>query len=138
MLDRIVEAITAERRLTDEIAHELRTPLSVVLAEADLARRTPPVLNRKGLDNIHGAAVRMRDSIDTMLSAARSHSSGVERTTVGEVMRALGLPATAYDGVALAAPARPWSPPSVRFWRTPSVTAPADLTSTWPATGGQS
>ena len=38
LLDRIVDALSAERRLTDEIAHELRTPLAVVLAEADLAR----------------------------------------------------------------------------------------------------
>ncbi len=107
MLDRIVDSLSAERRLTDEIAHELRTPLAVVLAEADLARQDATGAQREGLDNIHGAAVRMRDSIDTMLSVARSHSSGVERTTVGEVMRALGLPATAYDGVALAAPAPP-------------------------------
>ena len=39
MLDRIVDSLSAERRLTDEIAHELRTPLAVVLAEADLARQ---------------------------------------------------------------------------------------------------
>ena len=39
LLDRIVDSLSAERRLTDEIAHELRTPLAVVLAEADLARQ---------------------------------------------------------------------------------------------------
>ena len=77
MLDRIVDSLSAERRLTDEIAHELRTPLAVVLAEADLARQhARPAAQREGLDNIHAAAVRMRDSIDTMLSVARAHSSG--------------------------------------------------------------
>ena len=56
MLDRIVEALSAERRLTDEIAHELRTPLAVVLAEADLARRTASPAQKEGLDAIHAAA----------------------------------------------------------------------------------
>lgn len=107
MLDRIVESLSAERRLTDEIAHELRTPLAVVLAEADLARRHAAPEQAEGLDNIHAAAVRMRDSIDTMLSVARAHTSGAERTTVGELMVALDLPATTYDEATLAAPVSP-------------------------------
>jgi signal transduction histidine kinase len=107
LLDRIVDSLAAERRLTDEIAHELRTPLSVVLAEADLARRQATPDQREGLDAIHAAAVRMRDSIDTMLSVARAHAAGGERATVGELMTALDLPPTAYDGVVLSAPVSP-------------------------------
>ena len=56
MLDRIGDALAAERRLTDEIAHELRTPLAVVLAEADLARHTATPDQRESLDGIHAAA----------------------------------------------------------------------------------
>ena len=107
MLDRIVEALSAERRLTDEIAHELRTPLAVVLAEADLARRTATPEQREGLDAIHAAATRMRDSVDTMLAVARAHSRGADGVTVGELMTALGLPSTSYDDVVLAAPTSP-------------------------------
>ncbi|HEY2877388.1 MAG TPA: HAMP domain-containing sensor histidine kinase [Nocardioides sp.] len=107
MLDRIVDSLSAERRLTDEIAHEMRTPLAVVLAEADLARQHATDAQREGLDNIHAAAVRMRDSIDTMLSVARAHSSGGDRTTIGQLMGALDLPRTAYDEVVLAAPVAP-------------------------------
>lgn len=107
MLDRIVEALSAERRLTDEIAHELRTPLAVVLAEADLARSTATGATREGLEAIHAAAVRMRDSVDTMLSVARAHARGSEGATVGELMASLGLPPSAYDDVVLAAPASP-------------------------------
>ena len=109
LLDRIVEALSAERRLTDEIAHELRTPLSVILAEADLARThaLDPV-TREGLDSIREAGLRMRDSIDTMLAVARTRAGGDQRaTTVGELMAVLGLPPTSYDAVALAAPAAP-------------------------------
>jgi two-component system OmpR family sensor kinase len=107
MLDRIVDSLSAERRLTDEIAHELRTPLAVVLAEADLARLHATPEQAEGLDNIRAAAVRMRDSIDTMLSVARAHASGEERATVGLLMEALDLPPTAYDAVTLAAPVSP-------------------------------
>jgi len=107
MLDRIVDSLSAERRLTDEIAHELRTPLSVVLAEADLARRHATTEQLEGLDNIHAAALRMRDSIDTMLSVARAHAAGGDRATVGQLMAALELPPTTYDDVPLAAPLSP-------------------------------
>jgi signal transduction histidine kinase len=106
LLDRIVDSLAAERRLTDEIAHELRTPLSVVLAEAELARPQASPEQREVLDTIHAAAVRMRDSIDTLLSVARARTSG-ERATVGELMAALDLGPTAYDAVVLAAPVSP-------------------------------
>ena len=104
LLDRIVDSLAAERRLTDEIAHELRTPLAVVLAEADLARQHATPDQREGLDNIHTAAVRMRDSIDTLLWVARAHASGGARSTIGELLTSLDLPHSAYDELALAAP----------------------------------
>ena len=107
MLDRIVDALSAERRLTDEIAHELRTPLSVILAEADLARTSATPAQHEGLDGIHLAALRMRDSIDTMLAVARAHAGADDRTTVGELLESLGLPPSSYDAVVLAAPASP-------------------------------
>jgi signal transduction histidine kinase len=107
MLDRIVDALSAERRLSDEIAHELRTPLSVILAEADLARTSATPSQREGLDGIHEAALRMRDSIDTMLAVARAHAGTEDRATVGELLETLGLPPSSYDGLVLAAPAFP-------------------------------
>jgi signal transduction histidine kinase len=107
MLDRIVDALAAERRLSDEIAHELRTPLSVILAEADLARTSASPSQREGLDGIYQAALRMRDSIDTMLAVARAHAGAEDRATVGELLETLGLPPSSYDGLVLAAPAFP-------------------------------
>ncbi len=104
MLDRIGDALAAERRLTDEIAHELRTPLAVVLAEADLARRSASPEQQESLDGIHAAALRMRDSIGTMLEVARAHAGSDDRATVGELMASLGLDPTPYDETVLAAP----------------------------------
>lgn len=106
MLDRIAEALLAERRLTDEIAHELRTPLAVIRAEADLARdsvREPTAV--EGLGNIVDAADRMSASISAMLAVARARVGG-ERCTVGEVLEHLGVaPSLTSDAVPLAAPA---------------------------------
>jgi two-component system, OmpR family, sensor kinase len=104
LLDRIVDALSAERRLSDEIAHELRTPLSVILAEADLARRTTTGAPDESIDGIRAAALQMRDSIDTMLAVARAHASRDERATVGQLLESLGLPPSSYDEVVLAAP----------------------------------
>ena len=107
MLDRIGDALAAERRLTDEIAHELRTPLAVVLAEADLARRSATPDQREELDSIYAAALRMRDSIGTMLTVARAHAGTGDRATVGELMTSLGLDATPYDAEVMATPVAP-------------------------------
>jgi two-component system, OmpR family, sensor kinase len=107
MLDRIVDALAAERRLTDEIAHELRTPLAVVLAESDLARATARPEDREALENIRDSALRMRDSIDTMLAVARAHAGSDDRATVGSLLASLGLDPTPYDEVLLTAPVPP-------------------------------
>jgi signal transduction histidine kinase len=90
MLDRIAQAILAERRLTDEVAHELRTPLSVIRAEAQLAQlqRTPDVADQSegALTFIVAAVDRMNASIDTMLSVARSARADEDSCGAGELL----------------------------------------------------
>jgi two-component system OmpR family sensor kinase len=89
MLDRISQAILAERRLTDEVAHELRTPLAVIRSEAELA-----LLDRnstsESLQSIIASADRMNESISTMLTAARGRSAARGDCAVTEVFAALG------------------------------------------------
>ncbi|MFF0269874.1 sensor histidine kinase [Kribbella sp. NPDC004536] len=69
LLDRVSDTIADERRLTDEIAHELRTPLSVLHAEAQLAELTgtqvEPQLVRTETD-------RLSTAVTTLLDAART------------------------------------------------------------------
>jgi signal transduction histidine kinase len=104
MLDRIAEALSTERRLTDEIAHELRTPLAIVLAEADLARDAATREQRAALDAIRDAALRMRSAIDTMLAVARAHTDHHRVSRVGDLMAALDQPSTNLDEVLVSAP----------------------------------
>lgn len=89
MLDRISQAIRAERRLTDEVAHELRTPLAVIRSEAELAL-LDPASTPESLRAIIAGADRMNQSISTMLTAARSHAAGSGDCAATEVLAALG------------------------------------------------
>ncbi len=106
MLDRIAEALSAERRLTDEIAHELRTPLAVILAEVDLAADSAGPDQRATLTAVREAAMRMRSAIDTMLAVARAHADNRQLSRVGDLLSALDQPPSPLDDVLMAAPTR--------------------------------
>lgn len=88
MLDRIAEALLAERRLTDEVAHELRTPLSVIRAEAQLALLDPrlPGTAREAMSTIVQATGQMNDSISTILAAARSKQAEEQECLVAAAL----------------------------------------------------
>ena len=106
MLDRIEQALRAERRLTDEVAHELRTPLAVVRAEAELAllRTDDRAAVEAALREIVAGADRMNSSITTMLAVARSRHAVDETCRVAETLEALVADArTGTVTVALAA-----------------------------------
>lgn len=104
MLDRIAQALRSERRLTDEVAHELRTPLAAIRSEAQLALTQTPgsAATRAALDTIVAATDRMNDAIQTMLDAARSTHSLSERCRVVDVLEDCRAGAPAGDGVSLA------------------------------------
>lgn len=73
LLDRLQAGMRREQRLSAEIAHELRTPLSGIRAEAELAQRSassPPQV-QDALGVIIAAADRMNAAIDALLTAAR-------------------------------------------------------------------
>jgi signal transduction histidine kinase len=86
MLDRIASALLAERRLTDEVAHELRTPLAVIRSEAQLAVMADPAAKDDSLQAIVAATVRMETAIRTMLQVARSSPDGEARCDAGTVL----------------------------------------------------
>jgi signal transduction histidine kinase len=74
LLDRIDAALRHEQRFSAEVAHELRTPLSGLRAEAELALRQPDLdlRTRESLESILAASDRMASAIDTLMLAARS------------------------------------------------------------------
>jgi two-component system, OmpR family, sensor kinase len=102
MLDRIARAILAERRLTDEVAHELRTPLSVIRTEAQLALLGGDLSadREEALNAIVEATARMNQSISTMLAVARSaHAGDNDECRAADVLEQVRAHAAARDGV---------------------------------------
>jgi signal transduction histidine kinase len=99
MLDRIREALNTERMLTDDMAHELRTPLSVIRAEAQLAIGVAPVARDEQLQAIVAATDRMDEAIRTMLELARSTHAGHGRCAARQVLAELAARVPARVGV---------------------------------------
>jgi signal transduction histidine kinase len=77
LLGRIDAALRHEQRFSAEMAHELRTPLSGVRGEAELALRsgTGDAELRAALEAVLAGTDRMATVIDTLLAAARSDAA---------------------------------------------------------------
>jgi signal transduction histidine kinase len=71
LLVRIDAAMQREQRITAEIAHELRTPLAGVRAEAELGLREADGEAAQTLERIVASADRMNRAIETLLAAHR-------------------------------------------------------------------
>jgi two-component system, OmpR family, sensor kinase len=83
LLDRVASSLRHEQRFSAELSHELRSPLSSVIAEAQLALRHGRTIeeHRAGYERVLAAAQQMRRTLDTLLTAARieyehSHATG--------------------------------------------------------------
>jgi signal transduction histidine kinase len=70
LLGRLDAALRHEQRFSAEMAHELRTPLAGVRAEAELALRSGRA-EREALEAVLAGTDRMESVIDTLLAAAR-------------------------------------------------------------------
>ena len=71
------DAFARQRRFTADASHELRAPLAVIRAEADLALRKErtPADYQAAMQNIASEADRMEALIGDLLSAARAESA---------------------------------------------------------------
>jgi signal transduction histidine kinase len=82
MLDRLEQAASAQRRLIEEISHDLRTPLAVLATNADVLLAHPqPSLEvyRDGIERSRGAALRLQSTIEALLVDARGRARTIDR-----------------------------------------------------------
>ncbi len=84
MLDRLQHAFDRERRFTSDASHELRAPLSVIRAEADLAlrRERAPAEYRAALETIAAEADTLEALTRDLLAAARADAGAAEQAAV--------------------------------------------------------
>ncbi|MDQ2991190.1 MAG: HAMP domain-containing histidine kinase [Candidatus Eremiobacteraeota bacterium] len=84
MLDRLEAAFTRQRRFTADASHELRAPLSVIRAEADLALRREREGDeyRKALATVAREADRLEELVEALLASSRADAGEVARSPV--------------------------------------------------------
>jgi signal transduction histidine kinase len=82
LLDRLAASLRREQRFSAELSHELRHPLSRLLAETELALRRDraPADYRNTLARIHRDALQLARTLDALLAAARQEA-GIGRGT---------------------------------------------------------
>ncbi len=75
-LDRLAAAFERQRRFTADASHELRTPITAILGQAELALSRPraPELYQDSLERIQDEAERMQRLVNRMLTLARAES----------------------------------------------------------------
>lgn len=80
LLDRLDDAHQAQARFTAEAAHELRTPVTALLGEIELALRRPRDARgyRSALEAMHGDVDRLRSLVEALMVMARLDSGQLD------------------------------------------------------------
>jgi two-component system OmpR family sensor kinase len=80
MLDRLQYAFEQQRQFTADASHELRAPLAVIRAEAELSLRRPRDVEsyRESMRSIQGEVAHLEDLIDALLVIARTEAGNAE------------------------------------------------------------
>ncbi|WP_404476402.1 sensor histidine kinase [Novosphingobium sp. BL-52-GroH] len=102
---RLGQGYELEQAFTDDVAHELRTPLAAMRAQAQLVRKMAPVLLVEDVGRLVAMVDRANDLIDGMLTLARLDATQVSSRSVdihalvGDVVAeaAVRLPADAME-----------------------------------------
>jgi len=72
LLERLSEALAAQRRFTADAAHELRTPLAALKLQLDLARRATTADERAAaLDDLEAGVARTSHVVEQLMTLAR-------------------------------------------------------------------
>lgn len=76
---RLREAIERRERFAGDASHQLRTPITGLLAQLEVLRRRPREASEyaAGLDEIQGEALRMRQIVESLMFLARSDADAL-------------------------------------------------------------
>ena len=81
LLERLSDAISAQRRFTADAAHELRTPLAALKLQLDLARRAADPHARAGaLDDLEAGVARASHVVEQLMTLARVEPEALAQT----------------------------------------------------------
>ena len=76
LLDRLHQEFERQKRFTGDASHQLRTPLTALLGQIEVARRRDRTAEEyeRVLDEVHGEAVRLRQIVESLLFMARAET----------------------------------------------------------------
>jgi heavy metal sensor kinase len=76
LLERLHEEVERQKQFTGDASHQLRTPLTVLLGQVEVALRRdrPAEEYRRALADVHEEAVRLRQIVESLLFLARAES----------------------------------------------------------------
>lgn len=86
MADSVSDRIDREARFASDVSHELRSPLTTVMASVSVLERRRDELSpegREALDLLHSDVVRLHEMVDDLLELAR-HDAGRETVELEE------------------------------------------------------
>lgn len=106
LLERVETALMHERTLTADAAHELRTPLAALRAQAQVALRAREDPERsEALQALIGGVDRATRLVETVLTLAGLDARAIDRASL-PVVSLLGVATEVADGLAAVARAR--------------------------------
>lgn len=97
LLQRLEEAQTRNQRFVREAAHQIRTPLTLVLGEAELvrdARDADPARTLAAIQRIQTAATAMRHRVDELMLLAEAQAGSTPRLEESVELDGLALECT--------------------------------------------
>jgi signal transduction histidine kinase len=76
LLDRLQGEFERQKRFTGDASHQLRTPLTALLGQLEVARRRERGVGeyQRVLDDVHGEAIKLRQIVDALLFMARAET----------------------------------------------------------------
>lgn len=101
-LARVRDALARERRLTDDLAHELRTPLAAIRTQLQVAGLTEGERSERARLAAEQAALRLGRSLDQLLALAREDGAALIGELPCPTLAALSAEVAADLGEAIA------------------------------------
>ncbi len=93
-LNKIYEGYDKQKRFSINVAHELRTPLAVVLTRIDVYKRQNtdiPPETRKFINSLEASIIRLSKLVEDILFISREYNAGKEVVSVKEVIEEIVL-----------------------------------------------
>ena len=93
----VIETFDKQKKFIEDASHELKTPLSVIIASSEALENEPT--EAKWLDNIKSEAERMNDLITDLLEMAKSENGIKEQYVIENLSKAVEMSVLTFESL---------------------------------------